>query len=198
MAAVDPFRDDWHRLVGRYRHLCAVGASLRGARRVRHASWGTGAGVLTDAAMCITDWTFAAARPVAAVPYTQSSAVEPADATGSSRQTQWDSEGGQSVESRCGAVAVDRAPPLPPLSVGGAQVARPFAPFLHPAHRTGRALLTHPALGQDITPSPTPRRAPARSVARARSARRGVKVDRSHDPATRSNAWCRSAKNWSF
>ena len=32
---------------------------------------------------------------------------------------------------------------------------RAIAPFPHPAHRTGRALLTHPALGQDITPSHT-------------------------------------------
>ncbi len=32
---------------------------------------------------------------------------------------------------------------------------RAMAPFPHPAHRTGHALLTHPALGQDITPSHT-------------------------------------------
>ncbi len=32
---------------------------------------------------------------------------------------------------------------------------RAVTPFPHPAHRTGRALLTHPALGQDITPSHT-------------------------------------------
>ena len=32
---------------------------------------------------------------------------------------------------------------------------RALTPFPHPAHRTGRALLTHPALGQDITPSHT-------------------------------------------
>jgi hypothetical protein len=29
------------------------------------------------------------------------------------------------------------------------------APFPHPAHRTGQADLPHPALGQDVTPSPT-------------------------------------------
>src|SRR3954453_16479575 len=29
------------------------------------------------------------------------------------------------------------------------------APFPHPAHRTGQAELPHPALGQDVTPSPT-------------------------------------------
>ncbi len=34
-------------------------------------------------------------------------------------------------------------------------ISRAIAPFPHPAHRTGRALLTHPALGQDITPSRT-------------------------------------------
>src|SRR3954451_23794103 len=37
------------------------------------------------------------------------------------------------------------------------------APFPHPAHRTGRALLTHPALGQDLTPSHTPGYAAARA-----------------------------------
>ena len=30
-----------------------------------------------------------------------------------------------------------------------------ITPFPHPPHRTGRALLTHPALGQDNTPSHT-------------------------------------------
>src|SRR5436190_13599379 len=29
-----------------------------------------------------------------------------------------------------------------------------MAPFPHPAHRTGQADLPHPALGQDVTPSP--------------------------------------------
>jgi hypothetical protein len=33
------------------------------------------------------------------------------------------------------------------------------APFPHPAHRTGQAALPHPAPGQDLTPSPTARRA---------------------------------------
>ena len=28
-------------------------------------------------------------------------------------------------------------------------------PFLLPAHRTGRAGFPHPALGQELTPSPT-------------------------------------------
>src|SRR6478609_7561788 len=32
-----------------------------------------------------------------------------------------------------------------------------LAPFPHPAHRTGRADFPHPALGQDLTPSPTAR-----------------------------------------
>ena len=36
-----------------------------------------------------------------------------------------------------------------------------MTPFPHPAHRTGRAELPHPALGQDFTPLPTPRRAQA-------------------------------------
>ncbi len=53
-----------------------------------------------------------------------------------------------------------------------------MAPFPHPAHRTGHADFPHPALGQDFTPSPTPRRAPAGSGVRARSARRGARVDK--------------------
>ena len=71
----------------------------------------------------------------------------------------------------------------------GVSVAAPFvwrcpsnlavAPLPHPSHRTGRADLPHPALGQDVTLSPTPRCALARSSVRARSARRGARVDRS-------------------
>src|SRR5580693_836677 len=53
------------------------------------------------------------------------------------------------------------------------------APFPHLAHRTGHADLPHPALGQDFTPSPTTRRAQAQSNVRARSARKGARVDRS-------------------
>src|SRR5260370_11587761 len=52
----------------------------------------------------------------------------------------------------------------------------PMAPFPHPAHRTGHAELPHPALGQDLTPSPTTRRAQAASGVRARSARKGARV----------------------
>src|SRR5258706_11365445 len=52
-------------------------------------------------------------------------------------------------------------------------------PFPHPAHRTGRANLSHPALGQDFTPSPTARRVQAQLSVRARSARRGARVDKS-------------------
>src|SRR5262245_66305075 len=51
-------------------------------------------------------------------------------------------------------------------------------PFPHPAHRTGQADLPHPALGQDLTPSPTARRAQARSGVRARSARKDAGVDK--------------------
>ena len=50
------------------------------------------------------------------------------------------------------------------------------APFPHPSHRTGRADFPHPALGQDLTPSSTARRAQAGSRVRARSARRGARV----------------------
>jgi hypothetical protein len=54
-----------------------------------------------------------------------------------------------------------------------------LAPFPHPAHRTGQADFPHPALGQDLTPSPTARRARAPSGVRARSARKGARVDKS-------------------
>src|SRR5580658_8475907 len=53
------------------------------------------------------------------------------------------------------------------------------APFPHPPHRTGHADFLHPALGQDVTPSSTARRAQAESGVRARSARRGARVDSS-------------------
>src|SRR5260370_10478660 len=54
-----------------------------------------------------------------------------------------------------------------------------MAPFSHPAHRTGREDFPHCALGQDLTPSPTTRRAHAGSDVRARSARRGAREDTS-------------------
>jgi hypothetical protein len=54
----------------------------------------------------------------------------------------------------------------------------PVAPCPHPAHRTGHAELPHPALGQDFTPSPTAGRARAGSGVRARSARKGARVDK--------------------
>ena len=58
------------------------------------------------------------------------------------------------------------------------------APFPHPAHRTGHADFPHPALGQDLTPSSTARRAQAGSGARVRSARRGARVDSSRPRLT--------------
>ena len=45
--------------------------------------------------------------------------------------------------------------------------------------RTGRADFPHPALGQDVTPSPTARCTHARSGVRDRNARRGARVDMS-------------------
>jgi transposase len=70
----------------------------------------------------------------------------------------------------------------------GLSVAAPFvwrcpsnltvAPFPHPAHRTGQADLPHPALGQDLTPSPTTR-PQAETGVRNRSARTGAGVDSS-------------------
>src|SRR5213594_3202374 len=53
-----------------------------------------------------------------------------------------------------------------------------MAPFPHLAHRTGHADFPHPALGQDFTPSPTARRAQAGTGVRARSARKGARVDK--------------------
>ena len=56
-------------------------------------------------------------------------------------------------------------------------------PFDHAApHRTGRADFPQPALGQDVTPSPTARRAQARSGERARSTRRGARPDLNSKP----------------
>jgi hypothetical protein len=54
-----------------------------------------------------------------------------------------------------------------------------ITPFPHPAHRTQQADFPHCALGQDLTPSPTTGRAHAGSDVRARSARRGARVDTS-------------------
>jgi hypothetical protein len=52
-------------------------------------------------------------------------------------------------------------------------------PFPHPARRTGQADLPHPALGQELTPSPTAGRGQARLDVRAQSARIGARVDKS-------------------
>ena len=77
---------------------------------------------------------------------------------------------------RVGLAPTGKAPPFHGAPLGrvemwrggsrfGLSVAAPFvwrcptnlavAPFPHPAHRTGHADLPHPALGQDVTPSPT-------------------------------------------
>src|SRR6516225_5040824 len=45
-------------------------------------------------------------------------------------------------------------------------------------HTTGHADLPHPALGQDVTPSPTTGRVPAVSAVRAGSAHKGARVDK--------------------
>src|SRR5262249_49147202 len=81
------------------------------------------------------------------------------------------------VIGRCGAVALGRTYLLPPLSSGGALVAQPWLRFHIPLIEPGRADLLHPALGQNFTPSPTARRVQARLGVRARSARRGARVD---------------------
>src|SRR5437016_10090252 len=54
-----------------------------------------------------------------------------------------------------------------------------LAPFPHPAHRTGHADLPHPALGQDVTPSPTTGPDQAVRGVRAGGARKGARVDSS-------------------
>ena len=57
------------------------------------------------------------------------------------------------------------------------------APFPHPPHRTGQAHFWHPALGQDLTPSSTARRAQAGSDVRAQKPLlRGGGVDSSRLP----------------
>ena len=76
-------------------------------------------------------------------------------------------------------MALGRTYLLPPLSSGGASLARPLLPFPHPAHRTGHADRPHPALGQDLTPSPTMGRGRAGSSVRAGSA---PMTDRNDDP----------------
>src|SRR5262249_17678068 len=70
--------------------------------------------------------------------------------------------------SRIGRVGVWRGGGRPSITVAASFVWRcltgsAIAPFPHPAHRTGHADLPHPALGQDLTPSPTARCAHARS-----------------------------------
>src|SRR6516165_2406494 len=94
-----------------------------------------------------------------------------ADLRGSQR------EGPPWVESGCGAVAVGQACLLPPLSSGGALVARPWLRFHIPLIEPDMRISLHPALGQDVTPSPTAGRVQAGSDARARGSRRGARVD---------------------
>ena len=83
----------------------------------------------------------------------------------------------KSVELECGAAAVGRAYRFAAPFVWRCLRGSTMAPFPHPSHRTGHADFPHPALGQDLTPSSTARHAQAGSDARARSARRGARVD---------------------
>jgi hypothetical protein len=89
------------------------------------------------------------------------------------------------VESRCDAVAlgsnISVAAPFVRRCLTGSTV----APFPHPAHRTGQADFPHPALGQNLTLSPTARRVQAGSSVRGRSARKDARVDRSRPPSIR-------------
>ena len=59
------------------------------------------------------------------------------------------------VESGCDAVTLGLGCLLPPSFVRRCPSTLAVAPFSHPAHRTGRAGFPHPALGQNLTPSPT-------------------------------------------
>src|SRR5258707_14467620 len=63
------------------------------------------------------------------------------------------------VESGCGAVAVGRACLFPPLSSGGALVARPSPRFPLPLIGTDMGISLSPAPAPDLTPLPTARRA---------------------------------------
>ena len=83
-----------------------------------------------------------------------------------------------------GRVGVWRSGGRPNISVAAPFVWRcligsTMAPFPHPAHRTGHADFPHPALGQDITPSPTTGRDQAVLGVRAGSTRKGAGVDSS-------------------
>ena len=69
---------------------------------------------------------------------------------------------------------------LPPLSSGGASIAIPSLPFPHPPHRTGLADFPHPALGQNITLSPTARRALFKIDERDLTSRRDTGLDEPH------------------
>ncbi len=98
------------------------------------------------------------------------------------RWTYGEASGGaitSAVESRCGAVAVGRTYLLSAPFVWRCLSGSTLTPFPHSAHRTGHADFPHPALGQDFTPSPTARRAQAGTGVRARSARKGARVDKS-------------------
>src|SRR5271165_3319469 len=88
------------------------------------------------------------------------------------------------IVAKLGRVGVWRGGVRPSMSVSAPFVWRclsgsTVAPFPHPSHRTGHADRPHPALGQDLTPSSTARRAQAGLDVRARSARRGARVDSS-------------------
>ena len=84
-----------------------------------------------------------------------------------------------SYKSRCDAVALGSNISVPAPFVWRCLSGSTVSPFPHLAHRTGQADLPHPALGPDLTPSPTARRVRARLDVRARSARRGARVDKS-------------------
>jgi hypothetical protein len=87
------------------------------------------------------------------------------------------------VESRCDAVALGSNISVSAPFVRRCLTGSTISPFSHPAHRTGQADFPHPALGQNVTPSPTARRAEAGSGVRAQSARKDARVDSSR-PST--------------
>ncbi len=84
------------------------------------------------------------------------------------------------VESRCGAVALGSTLSVAAPFVWRCPSSRSITPFPHPAHRTGHADFPHPALGQDITFSPTTHYDLAASDVRDHSTRRDATEDKPH------------------
>src|SRR3954470_5365851 len=144
------------------------GSKLSLTRKVSAASGaGSGSNTATEARIASGARTSAACPPPYAATAVRRTAAPPSVTIGLTE-----------VESECGAVTVGRSYLLAAPFVWRCLSGSAMAPFPHPAHRTGQADLPHPALGQDVTPSPTTGRDQAGSGVRARSARKGAEVDK--------------------